>query len=358
MLIRLIPACIVLLGGSISPIGLAQIAERPVTGGLGVEFKATLTPTQLGSEVSPPPELQRADNHTLREEPVMVPGQVYPWRYYLTPKLPRLFRKYPAQSYVMLDENGLVMRVVSVVELTGCGPDHEWLTRTVAKKYAVDGDMAIDAPNDFEKAFRVTFSQKQIDVRCGPKTVLDYADYAQLDAWAKRQKGRAALARRQASSLEKRQLVLARKRALRYADEFTLGDRFKLLGAFGIAFNQPFAKNSTQNLPTDRPFIAVLPNLPRGFDGGEIKLELAPNRNPIVIRGEFTTLDFTRVADALKAKYGTPMKSTERHVIHKVSGNHAIVKKLPNGAVELAFIDTKAKADQRQRLWEQESEGV
>ena len=139
---------------------------------------------------------------------------------------------------------------------------------------------------------------------------------------------------------------------------FTIGDQFRLEGAFGVQFQRPFAKNSTQKFPTDQPFYAVLPNLPAPFDQGEIQLVISPDKHPIVIRGTFQELTFDEVGEALKAKYGTPMKASNRHIIHKVSGNHAIVKKLSEETIELAFIDTLAQTQQRQRLWEKESEGL
>ena len=94
-----------------------------------------------------------------------------------------------------------------------------------------------------------------------------------------------------------------------------------LYGAFGIYFKRQFAARSTQQFPIDQPFYAVLPNLPEPFVDGEILLTISPEGHPIVIRGTFDNLDFEYIAKALKAKYGTPMKASSRHIIHKVSGN-------------------------------------
>lgn len=117
--------------------------------------------------------------------------------------------------------------------------------------------------------------------------------------------------------MDKRQLVLARKRSLRFADEFTLGDRFRLLGAFGIAFDQPFAPRSTQKLPYDEAFQIVLPALRTEFKEGTVLLEICPTRIPIVIRGWFKGLSFQKLATALGIKCGTPMKASARHIFIK-----------------------------------------
>ena len=272
--------------------------------------------------------------------------------------LPRPLRKYASQNYVMLNDTGEVMRVISRTQYQGCGDEFDWLKTTLSRKYGVAGDAEIEAMEPYARALRVVFLNKQIEVRCGPVLVMDYMDIDLIRSWSSAQKARYALYQREQAVVEKRRMVLNRRQSIKFADSFTLGDQYRLEGAFGIQFQQPFAKNSAQHFPVDEPFIAVLPNLPLPFDSGEIQMVISPEKYPIVIRGTFHDVDFQQVAEALKAKYGTPMKASSRHIIHKVSGNHAIVKKLNATTIELAFIDTSAQKEQRRRLWDQESEGL
>ena len=333
----------------------ASIAEKPIPGGLGVTFGQVVPVASLGSEIPVPYTLP--DNKKI-QIPELVPGAVLPWRQYLSVNLPRPFRTRESKSYVMVDEAIEPMRITTAIEFTGCEEEFVWLKDTLLKKYSVTGETAVEPKDGFSQAYRITFSDYQIDFMCGSQLVIDYGNYGALKRWAKNQRQAYAKYQREQSSIEKRQIVLDRRRAMHFADTFTIGDRYRLSGAFGIAFNQPFAPNSTQQFPVDRPFIAVLPGMPTGFEDGEVALEITPERIPIVIRGTFRSLEFEKVADALKSKYGTPMKASDRHVIHKVGSNRAILKKLLANQIELAFIDMAGKEEQQQRLWEQESDGL
>ena len=98
--------------------------------------------------------------------------------------------------------------------------------------------------------------------------------------------------------------------------------------------------------------------MPEPFTEGDLQLTISPDKHPIVIRGRFPHLDFERIAAALRTKYGLPMKESSRHIIHKVNGDHVIIKRLDQRLTELAFIDTSAQDAHRQRLWNKESEGL
>ncbi len=332
-------------------------AESLIHGGLGLLFGKTVEPASLGAEISEP-VFGIPENHRQLDLPSIPPGAKQPWRRLINPQLPRPFRERASRAHVFLDTEERLIRVAVVIEYEGCGAEFNWLKQTLAKKYAVKGDIAVASSGAAEQVFRLESKDRQIDVSCGPELTMDYGDYAALKQWTAAQARRTALYQREQSAIEKRRIVMERRRAMRFADTFTLGDRYRLMGGFGIAFNQPFAKNSTQVFPVDTPFVAVLPTLPADFEGGEIILEISPTKEPIVIRGRFDSVSFREVAKSLAAKYGTPLKSSSRHVIHKVGTNHAIVKQLTADQVEVAFIDTTAQAQQRQRLWEQESEGL
>lgn len=332
-------------------------AEVPVPGGLGVRFGQPVDTAAMGFERPAPAEFPLPTNVDLTL-PELVPGTALPWRWLRSPVLPRPFRNAPHEAWVMLNEAGEPMRIAVKVELEGCTEAFEWLTETLVSKYAVNGAPDTDPPQGFDRAIRVVSAGRQIDARCGKWLGLEYSDFDQLTRWADRQKNLRTRYDRQEKTREQRQIVLDARRAHAYADTFTLGDQYRLTGAFGIAFEKPFAPNSTQQFPHDQPFFIGLPNLPEAFREGEILLEIAPNRVPIVIRGTFKGLEFEDLAAALRSKFGTPVKASERHIVHRVSNKRAILKRLPGARVELTFIDIEAQEDQRARRWAAETEGL
>jgi len=341
----------------LSSTAAAQQADKPIYGGLGAQFGRPLALDTFGAEVKIVPEQDLPANHRITLPPLR-PGNIYPWRLFPAANLPRPYRDLSSRSFVMLNQRAEPMRVISRIFERGCGANFDWLKATLAKKYDAAGDIEITAPVPFERALRISYLSRQIDVRCGPATVIEYLDVEALTAWTEDQQKEFEAYQRELADIEKRRLVMNQRRAIKFADSFTVGDQYRLEGAFGIQFQKPFARNSTQNFPVDAPFYAALPHLPEPFDRGDIQLVISPERHPIIIRGTFKDLLFDDVADAFKAKYGQPMKASSRHIIHRVSSNHAIVKKLAEDTVEIAFIDTVAQAEQRKRLWAQESDGL
>ncbi|MEM9623585.1 MAG: hypothetical protein AAF993_18210 [Pseudomonadota bacterium] len=339
------------------PLLAAGIAEKPIPGGLGVEFAKPLDSARHGAETAFVPMMALPDNREF-VMPELEPGAILPWRHFTDIVLPRPIRQHAHQSFVMLDHDNHPVRVTTQVNTPGCDKNFDWLKETVSKKYSVRGETEISPSDGYTRQIRIVFIDKQIDMACGPHLLIQYLDFSRLKRWAVAQHKRYQSYERNELDNEKRRMVLDRRRSVQFADAFTLGDRFKLEGAFGIQFDQPFAKNSTQVFPIDVPFYAVLPNLPPQFANGDIQLVIAPDKYPIVIRGTFRQVDFDQVKNALRAKYGTPLKSTDRHVIHKVSSHHAILKKIAADTIEMAFINTVAQAEQRNRLWGQESEGL
>ena len=355
--------CIGIVAAAVSgwpSFGLAAVAETPIHGGLGVQFDQPVTAQQIGAQLQDPSHITGVllpENRKMIE-PQIEPGGHYPWHRFPGVVLPRPLRVYEHSAHIMLNTEGLPIRVSVTVSVNGCGEEFKWMRETLAKKYRVIGDMNATPPESYQQALRVVFVDRQIDMWCGPQTVIQYLDFSQLRQWAVTQHKVYDVYVRERSKQEKRQLVLHRRRSENFANQFTMGDQYKLDGAFGISFRQPFAKNSTQNFPIDIPFYAVLPNLPAEFQAGEIQLVISPLKHPIIIRGTFRELQFDKVKNALRAKYGTPMKSTDRHVIHKVADKHAILKRMSLDTIELAFIDTLAQTEQRARLWEEETQGL
>ncbi len=362
MLIRsLLSLCLGVLPLCTQALGIAEV---PIPGGLGVSFGNAVSHNLLGAEIGSTDEPSGTVPHAAlpanREFvfPDIEPGASLPWRYFPGVVLPRPLRGLEHHSFVMVDHQYRPLRVISEVAHKGCDEHFVWLQDILVKKYKVRGDPLISTDAPYQKALRITFSDRQIDVLCGPNLVIQYLNFSGVKQWAVAQHKRYQVFERNEEDNKKRRMVLDRRRSVQFANAFTLGDRYKLDGAFGVQFNQPFAKNSKQQFPVDIPFYAKLPNLPEAFAQGDIQLVISPQRYPIVIRGTFHDIEFEAVKNALRAKYGTPVKSTDRHVIHKVSTHHAILKRLAVDTIELAFIDTVAQAEQRSRLWGKESEGL
>lgn len=343
--------------GLLSVDAYAEVAEKPIVGGLGFVLSAKLPVENFGAALTMVPDSKIPHNRSITL-PQYPPGSRYPWHHLIDPQLPRPLRNFPLESFVMLNDEGQLMRMLIRVSITGCDNEFEWLKKTLTKKYKVQGDPEIPPPPTYNRSLRITYSQKQVDVHCGPRLVMDYANYDDVALWARSHATDYLEYERQESNIAQRRVVLEHRRVLRFADEFTLGDKYHIGGAFGVAFRKPFAKKSAQKFPIDQPFIVVLPKMPKEFSVGEVQLELAPSREPIVIRGKFEGLPFETIAQALRAKYGTPLKASHRHVVHNVGGNHAILKRLNSRFIEVAFLDTRAKEAQRKRLWERESEGL
>ncbi len=348
-----ITACLFLI---VAPVAASQ-GQRTIQAGLGVTLGEPLAVERLGAELFALPGV----DHVRQDQTQYAPGLHAPWRILRDPAVPRQLRGHPARAFVMLDTARRPMHVVLWVD-TACGEIFTWLHNTLARKYGLGGDARRPADAPYAHALRIVAKQRQIDARCGDDFVLEYRDTLMLEQWTAQVDDRQRALHRAQNAVDKRQLVLEQRRAIRFADSFTLGNPYRLDGGFGVEFGNPFAPNSKHDFPSDVPFIVGLPNLPPEFADGEIQLILSPDKHPIAIRGTFavtaTGLTFEKVAGALKAKYGSAMKSSERHVIHKVAGNHAIVKRLPRQQVEIAFIDNGAKSEQTERLWAEESEGL
>jgi|GEM_PF-2588223 len=344
------------------------MAQNPIVGGLGIEFSHIVDPTLLGAEYAftTLPHASFANNRIatlpkLVELPIQQTNEL-PWRRFAGVVLPRPLREISSNTFIMLNDNGSANRITSIVEHAGCDDHFDWMHRTLVKKYDVDGAAEVlvsqaQSERGIQQAIRISFSEVQIDVSCGNQFVIDYAHYGRIATWLfERQK------LRDQHQFELRELATKRKildqqRAVQFANSFTLGDQFRLQGAFGIAFARPFAAKSKQTFPVDEPFYAQLPNLPERFAAGEIKVEISPERMPITIRGRFPDISFEEIHKGLQAKYGSPLKSTSRHLVYKVSGNHVIVRKKKSG-IELTFIDSLQQDAQRKRRWRAETEGL
>jgi len=331
----------------------AADAEEPIYGGLGLTLGEVLEHASYGAEIATVPSLNLIEASTK-----LAPGTHHPWHYLSRLNLPRPLREISNSSYVMLNDETQIMHIVNVSHVKGCDNEFAWLKATLAKKYRVQSDVETEPANHYQRSLNIDFLSKQIYVHCGPELVIGYLDNMLIEAWREMRKTEVESRQGHLPAVAKSRLLIKQRKIVSFANTFAMGDRFHLDGAFGIQFRTPFAKNSKQAFPIDQPFYAGLPDLPKPFDQGEIQLVISPKKHPIVIRGIFDDIKFELLANALKEKYGMPSKNTPRHIIHKIGNSRAIVKKLSESKVELAFIDTHAQAEQRRRLWEQESDGL
>ena len=147
--LRSIPLLKIFLMLAVSVNAHASIAEKPITGGLGITFGQTVPLPSLGSEIPAPYPLP---GNKKIQVPELIPGSVLPWRHYLTVNLPRPFRKRKATSHVMVDGANEPIRVTTAIDYSGCEGDFIWLKETLLKKYSVTGETNVEPLEGFAEA--------------------------------------------------------------------------------------------------------------------------------------------------------------------------------------------------------------
>jgi hypothetical protein len=261
---------------------------------------------------------------------------------------------------VLRNRTGYPVRIIAEHPSPTCADDVLWMTRSLERKYgaAVDGAAAdpFGAERDgFRHSARYLSEKGQVDVSCGPRLLIEYTDTAGYEKWlaaeaARRQTFEAAQNR---LATERTRLDLERRR--RVADLFTAGDRYRLDGALGVTFGVPIdpAWLEAQAFAVDAPLEAQIPGLPEAISDGRFTVTLGPDMMPVRVTGEFADPDATRfdqLTEALQAKYGTPLKDTPIHQIHKSSGDYLIARYVYEQSVaRLVFIDDKARRAQQAR---------
>jgi hypothetical protein len=235
----------------------AAQAEKPIQGGLGMEFSQPIADEHLGAETARVPGVDT-------DEPG-VAGDALPWRQFLGAVLPRPFRSFQYDAYVMVDEFNKPMHALAIVDADDCAVHMEWLATTLAKKYDVEESAAANAKTPYSAALEIDALGREIRIQCGPHLRFDYLDAPAIDRWRERRNAAVEAEEREQSAIDRRRLVLERRRSLRFANQFTQGNQYRLEGAFGISFEQPFAEHSSKKFPVDEPFYVALPNLPEPF---------------------------------------------------------------------------------------------
>jgi hypothetical protein len=193
--------------------------------------------------------------------------------------------------------------------------------------------------------------QRQVDVSCGRGLLLEYVDVAAFDSWRSRQRSLVGAFQSSQALMENTARKVATRNQLLYANTLTAGDKYRLDGALGLTFGESFELSGDYEIDTARPVELI--GLPAPYDAGAYQITLGPDKVPIRLEGRLADGDgalFAKLSEALRTKYGTPMKDGVRHKIHKVDGNFFIVRRLERvGELNLVIIDTKADDGRKMR---------
>ncbi len=333
----------------------AAATEEAITGAFGLEFGQPLPPSTLGASVAfdsvPYPEPPANLEQTLPDAPA---DHGSGWYLFQPSAKPELLNHPGARFFVLRGYQDEPLRILAEHPEPRCIDDMLWLTGSLAKKYGADGDPFGAARAGFRQSARFVNGATQVDVSCGPRLLIEYTDGAAYADWlGERADRQAARAAEQAALAEQRALVETERLRL-LADSFTAGDRFRLLGAFGIPFGEPVDPAWLESgFLVDEPLAVRPPRLPEPFAAARFEVTLGPDRIPIRIASEVPGVDedgFARLAGALETKYGPPLKSLPRHRIHKVRGDYLVARYEPGAATaRLVFIDDVARDAQKAR---------
>lgn len=351
-----------LSAAALTPLLLAAALGEPLDGALGFDFAKAVPDSAIAAA------FDAQDSPTL---PDNIDFEIFPedfttqtgW-FFLSPlQLPDTLAAAQPEVLGLLDSQRLPARLVARVDERGCDGLYAWLNSSLQRKYVVAGNAAVPARAPYLQASRYIHGQRQIDVACGPAVLLQYTDLARLTDWR---------AQQLASHQERRERLEAQQQALalvaehhnrQFADRFTLGDQARLQGGLGIVFNQPVdLQTLAGEFTADQPLAIELSALPEPFDLGDYQIEVDPERLPIELNGDIPDPageHFEQIYQALKTKYGQPVKDTTQHKIFRVNGNFFVLRALPrSGRMQISLLDGAAKREQRARAKAQEAEAL
>lgn len=335
-------------------LGGAAAAEEPITGAFGLTFDEPVAPARLGASLAEPPYPLPPGNLD-QAVPAPLPGDASGWHLFSASARPDLLAHPEVRFFVLRDAAGRPVRILAEHPQPNCIDDMLWLTTSLARKYRAEDDPFGAARQGFRQSARFVSGHAQVDVSCGPALLIEYTDAAGYAGWLAEQTARQTeRAATQAALAEQRELLQA-ERQRRFADTFTAGDRFRLLGVFGIPFGAPMdpAWLEGGEFRVDEPLAATPPQRPAPFDSARFLVTAGPDREPIRIAGELADPDastFEWLVGALETKYGPPLKDSPRHRIHKVDGDYLIARYLPDQALtRMVFIDDVASEAQKAR---------
>lgn len=355
----------------------AAAAKEPITGAFGLSFDAPVTAQTLGASLGDPPYPAPPANLP-QELPEPVPGELSGWFKFLPSAVPDLLEAQGVTFTLLRDLSGRAVRILAEHPSPTCAEDLLWLTRSLARKYDAEDDPFGAEREGFEHSARFTHETRQIDVSCGPTLLIEYTDGAGYRRWLAERARLLENHRVRLAARAEEEARLEKERRRRLADVLTQGDRFRVLGGLGVTFGEPVTDSrlSVDEFVADQALPARLDPLPAPFGEGRYTLTLGPDRRPVRVAGEFPdpgAETFAEVAEALRLKYGQPMKDRPRHKIHKVNGDYVIARYLDGeDLLRLVFIDDEgrraqqarelaaeqARLAEQQRLFEEETEGL
>ncbi len=331
---------------------LAAAQPRPVLdGALGLEFGDGIAPERLGASLDTAPLDAAAYASVLSAVDLATDHADNGWHHFDSQEVPRVLRATPTRYFVQIDDDRHPLQIVAELP-QDCESLAEALGSLITKKYGFDAEsLAISAT--FTRFERWTFRARRAVILCaGSAGWLTFLDPPQISNWQRLQ-----------AQADKQQLALEIKGRIVQASRFAHGSRRGLDGAFGVLFAAPFPGHEA--LPKDAPTPVALDRLRAPFDAGQFELTVSPNGYPFRIGAQFPGLSIEWAAPLLEAKLGTPQKRTARHIVHKVGDDFAILKKVPDGGVEMVFIDGDGQRGQRARAdaaaeadWQDEVEGL
>lgn len=354
-MLRPLAAGVLLASGLLPLPGAADtgaLLAQPLEGAFGFNFGVPLPAEAVAAALNDRSRQPALPENLQAPDEALIDRRGNGWHYLEAETLPEKLNSPETVLMGLLTEQALPARLVLSFPERGCKGLYHWLKESLQRKYAVEEDPGVPARAPHLEASRFRFEARQIDLACGPDVRLQYTDEAALALWV--QELSLARQRQQERTLAAETLAaqIAASEGRRFADRFTLGDASRLQGALSVTFGQPLA-SAPRDFASDTPFAFEPDNPPEPFAAGDFEIELDPEARPIELTGTLPDpagKHFEAIDRALKAKFGKPIKDTDRHKIFRINGNFFVLRALPaTGKLRVNVLDGNAKRAQRDR---------
>ncbi len=317
----------------------------------GMAFALRLEPTLLGASLDPSPFDEATQAIVFAALDVEAPLEHAGWHHANPSSTPKLLRNQSVDYYAQIDAERHALLVVADLG-ANCSGNGETLRSLIDKKYGL-GAEPLAVSSLFSTFYKWAFRERRALLMCS--SAAGWLVYADPGAITRKQAHDVRNAKARKKLLKTAQIV--------QANRFAHGTRRSIDGGFGVMFAGVFPNHET--LPVDAPASVELQDLRPPFQDGQFEVTLSPSGYPIRIAGVFDNLTLDWAAPLLEAKFGTPRKRSDKHIIHKVAGNFAVLKKRSPGQLEIVFIDgegqtgMKARARAHQEAtWQDEVDGL
>ena len=328
--------------------GSALAAE--LTEALGLSFVDGSVNT-LGASMdgAPMPRLTRDALRIAVDAPTTdVP--VRQWHHVQAETLPRSLRGSNTALYAKLNGAGEIVQIVLRLA-TGCGTTTDRLADLISKKYSIEPQSVL-ITSELAPARIWKFDQRRAVLLCAD----DEGWLAYLDPQRMQDAQRAYRAELKAGEQTRKLSHVVR------ANRLVRGDRRGIDSAFGIPFGAPVATADGAPLPIDEP--ATFEPLVADSKVTRYEVTVSPEQTPIRLSASVQEYTIDEVAPWFEAKFGTPRKRTDKHIIHKAANDFAVLRQT-GGTLEFVFIDGAAQQAMRARKraadeadWQDEVEGL